>query len=169
VGRLVAGYAVERGHRRVGYLAFEHWRPGDNLLIDGINSRLRDEGLGSDALRVRCLPSDPELIESESRRLLQLPDQPTAIIARTLHYAEAAWRAASAMNIRVPEDLLIVAGDGEGSKAAKSRIPSIQFVTEHRRVVAMAGELLLSQFNKQPIVEPQIRLDVKVVDPFRNT
>jgi GntR family transcriptional regulator, arabinose operon transcriptional repressor len=167
LGRVVAEYVVGRGHRRIGYLAFEHWRPGDNSLLEGLNARLGEAELGSDALRVRCLPSDAEIIEAEAKRVLLHANPPTALICRTCIYAAAAWEAAQQLELRVPDDLLILSCDGDPTKRTKARLPFIQSAVGHRRVVELAGELLLAQFNKQKIEQPQICIDVELVDRQR--
>jgi DNA-binding LacI/PurR family transcriptional regulator len=167
LGRVVADFVIKRGHSRIGYLAYEHWKPGDNLLLEGMNSRLGDEGLGPDALRVRCLPNDTAIIQSEATRLMQHANPPTALIGRTSTYAAAAWEAARQLELRVPEEVLILSGGGDPFRLTKAHLPFIRSAVDHRRVVELAGELLLAQFNKHKISEPQKCIDIELVDRQR--
>lgn len=113
-------YLIELGHRRIGYIG---GRP--SLL----SARQRRQGY-EDAHVQAGLPILPDLyVEGDysresalvgARRLLMLPEQPTAIMAANDQSAFAVLEVASELGIRVPHELSVVGFDNTPDSAFTS-------------------------------------------------
>lgn len=110
-GRAATEHLVGLGHRRIGAIA----GPAESL-----PGRERLEGYRS-ALEQAGIPFDPDLVVGDSydfeggractRRLLSLPEPPTAIFATADTVALGVLRAAHELGVRVPEQLSVVGFD----------------------------------------------------------
>jgi DNA-binding LacI/PurR family transcriptional regulator len=90
-----------------------------------------------------------------SRRLLSGPDRPDAIVALGERYAVGALRAAVQLGLRVPEDLLIVAGvDSHATGELTPGITALDLHPEHQAVLAVA--MLANRLAGHPVDAPQI-------------
>ena len=89
-GRLQTQYLLDRGHRHIVLLMHDNWRPGDNLLVAGVNQALVDAGLSYGVLATRSVSDDVALIRTEIDRLLRLDNRPTGLICRSQVFAETA-------------------------------------------------------------------------------
>jgi len=110
-------HLIELGHRRIGMIAAHPWSYTAEVRLSGYRAALESAGL----------PFDPKLITpgdtlkhagfSEEaggeamRKLLSLPDPPTAVFASADVQAYGAWAAARDAGLVVPRDLSIVGYD----------------------------------------------------------
>jgi LacI family transcriptional regulator len=104
-------YLIGLGHRRIGFIG------GRTDLQSGIQRRQGYE----DALRQAGLPVDPDLIQDGdfttetavfcARRLLSLPDPPTAIFAANDQSAFGVVSTARELGAEIPDDLSVVGFD----------------------------------------------------------
>lgn len=104
-------YLIKLGHRRIGHIS------GRQELI---SSKQRLQGY-KEALSAAGLPVDEDLIEIGdfstptavpcARKLLSLPDRPTAIFAANDMTAIAVYQVAAELGLRIPEDLSVVGFD----------------------------------------------------------
>lgn len=102
---------LDAGHRRIALLIDEtEWTTGEE----------RQQGY-LDALEAREIPSDHSLIvqagwdaeeaTAAARRLLSLPDRPTAVFAANNVLTEGVWRAAAELGLGIPADVSVVGFD----------------------------------------------------------
>lgn len=98
IGRLLAGYLLERGHRRIALVMRDFWAPGDNVMADGVSTTLAPAGA---PLTIRSTPLKAELIEGIVRDMLDCPDRPTGLICRSETQAICAARIAEQMGVSV--------------------------------------------------------------------
>jgi LacI family transcriptional regulator len=132
-------YLVSLGHRRIGFIRGRSdlqcaWR--------------REQGY-RDALQQAGIQVDPELIQDGdfttetaivcARKLLDLPDRPTAIFAANDQSAIGVMRAAGEAGLSVPDDLSVVGFDNVPETAyMKPALTTVdQFVTEMGFVAAV--------------------------------
>jgi len=109
LGRQMASFLLDKGYDRLGLLMREHWYPGDDLLLNGLQQALRERpGLDGHALQVRSLPPEETLTRSLVRALLSETDRPNALICRAETAAVAAVELAKELELAVPGDLGIV-------------------------------------------------------------
>jgi LacI family transcriptional regulator len=104
-------HLISLGHRRIGLIIDE---------LDWTTGRQRHAGYEA-ALRSAGLPVHEDLVVSsgwnadDARRavirLLQRPDRPTALFAANNVIAEGVWRAAADLDLRIPDELSVIAFD----------------------------------------------------------
>ncbi|MBI1882539.1 MAG: LacI family DNA-binding transcriptional regulator [Chloroflexi bacterium] len=107
----VMEYLISLGHRRIGFIG---GRPD-------LQSAIRRQQGYEDGLRQANLPLAPELIQPGdygrktgadcARKLLSLPNPPTAIFAANDQSAIGVMEAAAEAGVRIPEDLSLVGFD----------------------------------------------------------
>jgi DNA-binding LacI/PurR family transcriptional regulator len=87
-------------------------------------------------------------------RLLSAEHRPDALIAVAERYPLGALRAATDLGIRVPEDLMIVAGvDSHASAQVKPGITALDLHPE--RAAGLAVEMLTARLNQTKVAAPQ--------------
>ena len=108
--RLATNYLINKGHKRIGFVAgsmeykLSEWR------VDGWKSALRDAGLSHEGMLAQ---GDFSYVSGEKavRELLNRTNKPTAIIASNDQMALAALEVAASLNIQVPQKLSIISFD----------------------------------------------------------
>jgi len=84
IGNLLAGWLLQRGHRRLATLMRDVWSIGEHLLHDGVSQALSKAGLTADALQVRSTPAEYSAIRELVRQTLTHgANPPTGFICRT--------------------------------------------------------------------------------------
>lgn len=110
----MAGYQatrhlIQHGHRRIGLVAFELQTPNVQPLYQGYRRALGEAGLQDDpALLARAPGFDLAAGTQATRRLLTLPQAPSAIFAIADMLALGALRAIKDLGLRVPQDVALV-------------------------------------------------------------
>ncbi len=108
--RTATRYLVQRGHRRIGFIAGASEYKLSGWRIDGWNAAMTEAGL----------PVSGLLAEGDfsyaagalaARSLLEAADRPSAIIASNDQMALATLEVARVLGLRVPEDLSIISFD----------------------------------------------------------
>ncbi|MCR4405533.1 MAG: LacI family transcriptional regulator [Anaerolineae bacterium] len=143
-------YLIGLGHRRIGFIS---GRPD----LQSANHRLQGY---LDALRQANIPQDPALIEIGdfsretgricARRLLSLPEPPTAIFAANDQSAFGAIEAAREMGLRVPDDLSVVGFDNIPEAAYYN--PALTTVDQFiEQMGYVATEMLLGLVQGEPL------------------
>jgi DNA-binding LacI/PurR family transcriptional regulator len=143
--REAVSYLIDRGHRRIGLIAFDS---------EGYRISERFRGY-VDALREHDIPFDQELVRpgAASRRaayeaaqsLLALPDRPTAVLALADVAAISAMQAARDIGLAVPDDLAVI-GTGNIVEGELS-IPPLTTIGVPSRSYEDVASLLLSRLN----------------------
>jgi len=87
VGRLMAEYALERGHRKFALLAHSRWTHGDNLMVAGLTKRLSAAGIALDELRIHSVLPDPAVLKATVEDCQTEGDAPTIFFCRSDSYA----------------------------------------------------------------------------------
>lgn len=167
-GRLMAEYLTARGHRRMMLLMKEHWLPGDNRMLSGINRALADAKLYYGALSTRAIPEVATLARTEIAPLLSEDDRPTGIIARSPMFAEAALEVARARAMRVPEDLEIIFEANDRSFSADLGLPRACAVHSSGEQLTLVAETLEKLISGEPIEKMRMVLPSELVQPEEN-
>ena len=157
-GRLAAQHLLGLGHRRIAIIVDE---PRQIHRLEGF----REELLAADS------PLSNELIEqgdstlesgyAAARRLLALPDRPTAIFATTDWMALGAIEAALDAGLQIPQDLSIMGLD-DIVVSAHIRPPLTTVAIPKSQIAKEATELLLGLINETADL-PLVRLIEPVV------
>ncbi len=142
VGRMLAGYVLDRGRRRIVFVTGDTWLPGDNQLLDGLSETLAERDVAHGALILRSLPTEDPLAGEEIRAVLAESDsRPTAVICR-YYFGPTACRVIESLGLRVGHDVVLIT-DGQGIDQAAGRPwPSICAKLDYRAQAALVGRML---------------------------
>ena len=80
VGRLLADYLLDHGHKKFAMLVREHIAPGEADRLRGFAERLGEAGLPSGSMRVVYGSQSQDVIAFQVRELLSEPNSPTALV-----------------------------------------------------------------------------------------
>lgn len=157
------GYLIERGHRRIGFLA---GRP------DLRSAGLRDAGYRT-ALAEAGIPVDPSLIQigryektaarEAAMALLRMSDRPTAVFAANDLSAIALLEVAADLGIRVPEELSVVGFD-DIPEASALRAPLTTIRQPMRRIGAAAAGLVTALMRGDEPRETHLILPTRLIE-----
>ncbi len=145
--RDMASEVLARGHRRLGFIS------ADTVS----NDRARDRVSGAkDAMKEAGLfPGDLRLVETvysiddgdaAFRRLMDTDQPPTAVLCGNDVLAVGALRAATAMGLKVPEDVSITGFD-DIELATVAPVPLTTVHVPHRRMGQYAARALINALN----------------------
>ncbi len=110
-GLAATRHLIELGHTRIGAVSGPTELMCSRARTAGYQSALAEAGLPFDPALTGVGPFSQTGGEREARRLLALPDRPTAIVAANDAQALGVYDAAAAFGIRVPQDLSVVGFD----------------------------------------------------------
>jgi LacI family transcriptional regulator len=114
-GRLAADYLLERGHRRVGYIGDlegpEFTGGTRDQKLDTFRQALALRGVPLPDAYVGLAPFGMEQSRQQARRLLELPEPPTAIFAGSDTQAIGVLNAARERGLAVPDQLAVMGYD----------------------------------------------------------
>jgi LacI family transcriptional regulator len=109
--RQVTSHLLELGHRRIAMVIDEmHWTTGRDRLA-GYRAAFSAAGLPLDDSLVVGAGWDVDAARIEAHKLLSRPEPPTAVFAANNVLAEAVWRAATELNLAIPDQLSLVSFD----------------------------------------------------------
>jgi DNA-binding LacI/PurR family transcriptional regulator/DNA-binding transcriptional regulator YhcF (GntR family) len=111
IGRLLAERVLRAGHRTVLVLVRDRVLAGDYPFIDGVRDALSNAGARVDALTLRHLPADSEMVREEVRRVFVQMEPLPGIVARSEPLADGAAEAVEAMGLEVGRDVTITLSD----------------------------------------------------------
>jgi LacI family transcriptional regulator len=133
---------LENGHRRIGMLNGEVW-------VEAARERARGY---TQALAAHDIAVDPHLViagglpiahgREGARRLLDLPQPPTAIFCYSDRVALGAYQAVYARGLKIPNDIAIVGFDNEDF-SAELRPPLTTLTLPHDEMARWSVERLL--------------------------
>ncbi|GAA3005907.1 LacI family DNA-binding transcriptional regulator [Streptosporangium longisporum] len=150
-GALTAvGELIGAGHRRIGFAT-------ESLPVPAASGRL---GGYTRALEAAGIPFEPGLVAAEhgdtpggyraARRLLELPEPPTAIFCYNDRMAMGCYRAAAELGFAIPADLSVVGYDDQ-DLIAPALFPALTTVAlPHYEMGAWAARRLLDLIEDEP-------------------
>jgi LacI family transcriptional regulator len=108
--RQASGYLIERGHRRIGFIAGSSEYDLSGWRVDGWRETMAAAGLDTAGLLAE---GDFSYASGEvaARHLLDRPDRPSAIIASNDQMALATLDVARSLGLTVPHDLSLISFD----------------------------------------------------------
>ena len=159
-------YLTDFGHRRIGHIA------GEMKLVSA-NQRLQGY---KDGLAAAGLPLDEDLIETGdyttetavicARRLLSLPDRPTAIFAANDMSAMGVYQVAGELGLQIPGDLSVIGFDNlRESASLKPPLTTIDQSIEQMGTIAT--EMLVKLVKGEPLSENTANEDKLCIVPTR--
>lgn len=108
---LMTRYLIGRGHRRIGYLMFVTDQRFSNERFEGYKKALKESNISYDDKLVKYIYSMEKESYDKSLQLI-CEEKPTAVFGCNDFIALSAFRAASALGMKVPEDISVAGFDG---------------------------------------------------------
>lgn len=114
-GRLATNYLIDRGHRKIGFIGDHIEKPisftSTRRRLEGFTQALHKAGLLYNPDWVWYGEHSREAAREYARRILSLPDRPTAIFASIDTLAFGVLAAAGDLGLRVPDDVAVIGFD----------------------------------------------------------
>jgi LacI family transcriptional regulator len=145
-GELEGGLAamrhlLARGHRRIGMITGEPWMEAARDRLKGYRQALAAAGVHYDPALVLQGNWSPSAGYECTRRLLALPDRPTAIFCQNDRMAIGAYEAIKEAGLHIPDDVSVVGYDDE--EISRHLFPQLTTVVlPHRAMAHWAVERL---------------------------
>ena len=137
-------YLISQGHSRIGLITGHPHRSGTEMRLKGYTRAIEDASVELDSDLI--VPGDYTFESGElgARKLLRMPDRPTAIFASNDYMASGVLKVAQQMKLRVPYDLS-VSGYDDAPLAGRlwPRLTTVRHPVE--QVCREATELLIRQ------------------------
>jgi LacI family transcriptional regulator len=159
--RLATDRLIALGHRRIGLIAGPDEYSLSDWRIEGWRSSLEAAGLEHEGLWERGdFGLESGLVAA--RKLLTLPDRPTALIASNDKMALAALEVARELKLAVPADLSLISFDN--TPIVRFTQPTLTAVDQPvAETISQAVELLINA-RKGPLPEAPINVEGKLVE-----
>ncbi|XAL98879.1 substrate-binding domain-containing protein [Phycisphaeraceae bacterium D3-23] len=162
-GRLAAKVALQQGHQHFALIMRNHWRRGDNLLMEGFAKVLGEAGVGVDRVSIVSSPEEAEVIEHDVAVLLAQAPHPSALVCRSRFHAEAAIRGIRDRGLEPGVDILVIAiqsGPMADPASSVSIIPGLEGYEQVNKV----GHVLRAIAEGRPPSELRERIPMKAID-----
>jgi LacI family transcriptional regulator, galactose operon repressor len=160
--QLATEHLLALGHRRIAMVAGRPDLQSAQLREGGFRDAMCAAGVPVDEALVQVGNYEPSASADAARRLLALPEPPTAIFAANDMSAIATVGVAAELGLRVPEDLSVVGFDNIPESALTS--PPLTTVEQSIREMGRLGiELLVKLIRGEPIEQTHVTLDTKLV------
>jgi LacI family transcriptional regulator len=155
-------HLLELGHRRIGMITGRPDLQSAQLREGGYRDALGAAGVPVDEELIQLGAYEPDVAREAARRLLTLPDRPTAIFAANDLSAITAIEAAAELGLRVPDDLSLVGFDNVPESALAT--PPLTTVEQPiRQMGQRAMDLLVRLIRQQPVETNHVRLSTRLV------
>ncbi len=148
IGRLTIGHACQQGARRIVLLMRSSRGYGDDLLCDAAMQEAIRQGMDPGGLVVRSVPSDESLRQAVIRQLLESEDRPDTIICRSHATMKLVIECAQALNLSIPDDLMLVLADPVDEGSEYSSFPHIRPSRDDAEEGRLFAEILLNQVGR---------------------
>jgi DNA-binding LacI/PurR family transcriptional regulator len=100
-------YLLEKGHRRIGIITNFHQHPFQDVRLNSYRQALTDYGVPLDESLIVTGIDRPEAYIG-AKKLLQLPDRPTAIFASSDRAAISAFWTIRDAGLQIPQDMAVI-------------------------------------------------------------
>ncbi|GAA4288951.1 LacI family DNA-binding transcriptional regulator [Georgenia daeguensis] len=162
-GRDAAEVLLSAGHRRLGFINNIDDIPASMGRLEGFSARLAEAGVAADDVAVVAAESDPVGGYAAAKKLLIRPRRPTAIFCFNDRVAMGAYRAATELRLRIPEDVSIVGFDNQ-EYVADGIFPGLTTIElPHFDMGVWAAEHLFNQIEGTNGDAPSARLRGPVI------
>jgi LacI family transcriptional regulator len=164
-GQLAADYLVNKGHRCIGFLGDVYLTDfpiqATEMRLEGFREKLHWHGLGLQPQYIARAPFIKSDTVEAARRLLELPNRPTALFIAADTQAVWVLHLARQMGLRVPQDLAIIGFD-DLDIADHVGLTTIRQPLDESGKVAI--ELLLSRLEDPNRSQQLVKLPLSIVE-----
>jgi LacI family transcriptional regulator len=159
---LATEHLIDLGHTRIAMLTGRHDLQSALLREKGYRQAMRKAQLDIDERLVRPGEYHPDPSRDSARKMLGLPDPPTAIFAANDASALVTMAVAAELGLRVPEDLSVVGFDNIPEAALHT--PSLTTVAQPIRLMGRrAVEMLIELIEGRTLERTHLTLDTRLV------
>jgi len=144
-GRLLAGYLLGQGCRRVVVVMRERLLPGDHGTLDGVRDAVDAAALRPAVLTLRCLPADPAAARQGLLDVLAEAGAPTGVLCRSDPLARAAQEAADALGPVAGRPVQVALTDMYGKEGHTPRWPYVRTLLAPEEIGHRIGHVLACQ------------------------
>lgn len=161
-GMLMTRYLLARQCQKLVLVLRHHWRPGDNLVLDGVMRELGNAKVDTGNLTIRSLPPIEAQVEHELEHVLtQEPQQATGVMCIGDFYARIADRVIQSKQLNVQ---LITGVRSMQPWDNGSRIASVNAVMDGLDQVKAVGGMLRQLADANETMPESIRVPVELKD-----
>ncbi|MBM0259742.1 LacI family DNA-binding transcriptional regulator [Micromonospora sp. 4G55] len=147
-GRVAVRELLANGHRRIGFVTNTDDIPATRGRLLGYQEALREVGVPYRPELVRAEVSDTQGGHRAARELLDRPERPTALFCFNDRMAMGAYRAATELGLRIPDDLSVIGFDNQ-ELIAEGLFPGLTTVAlPHYEMGAWAVEEMVELLNQ---------------------
>jgi LacI family transcriptional regulator len=155
-------YLLTLGHRRIGFIAGRADLQSAQRRLEGYYAGLAYAGLATDPALVVTGDYARSTGFECAKRLLSLPESPTAIIASSDEMAFGVYDAAALHGVRIPDDLSVIGFDNTLDSAMVN--PPLTTVDQFiEKMGALAAELVLKLIQGHPCGSQQYKVATQLV------
>ncbi len=169
-GILATEYLIAHGHRHIGFIGDRMDKPvsftSSALRLEGFQQALAQAGLTYNPDWCWCGHHSREAARDAARRILSLPERPTAIFASIDTLAFGVLAAAKDLGLKVPDDVAVIGFDD----IAAAEIMDLTTVNQHLSESGRRGaELMLMWLESGVFPEDQWRIELPLTIVERGT
>ncbi|MFI7074804.1 LacI family DNA-binding transcriptional regulator [Micromonospora sediminicola] len=147
-GRVAVQELLDAGHRRIGFVTNTDDIPATRGRLRGYQEALRGAGVPFRPELVLAEVSDTHGGHRAARALLDRPDRPTALFCFNDRMAMGAYRAATELGLRIPDDLSVIGFDNQ-ELIAEGLFPGLTTVAlPHYEMGAWAVETMVEMLDQ---------------------
>jgi LacI family transcriptional regulator len=143
-------YLTDLGHCRIGYITGRMELVSSNQRLQGYKEGLSAAGIPLDEALIEIGDYTAETAAICARKLLALPDRPTAIFAANDMSAMGVYQAARELDLRIPGDLSVIGFDNL-REAAYLDPPLTTIDQTIEKMGTMATEMLVKLVKGEPL------------------
>jgi LacI family transcriptional regulator len=167
-GEVAGGHSATQallsaGHRRIAHITGEMWMDAARDRLRGYREALAQADIPYDADLVAEGNWQPSAGYEHTRRLLALPNRPTAIFCANDRMAVGCYEAIKELGLRIPEDVSVVGYDDE--EVARHLSPQLTTVVlPHRAMGRWAVERALAEADGRADKFAVVKLECPLIE-----
>ncbi len=161
-GLLATNHLISLGHTRIGCVSGPSKINPSSKRLDGYLDALQANGIEVGPQLIVQGDFHPESGYAAGRKLLSLPEPPTAIFACNDLMAMGVIKAASSLGLRVPEDLAVVGYDD--IELASYTNPPLSTIRQPKVEMGLTAlQIILDRINTKDSAHQKIQLPVSLI------
>jgi GntR family transcriptional regulator of arabinose operon len=150
-GYLLTHHLLERGHRRLALLSNSESCPGDHYFHDGVSDALTEAELPHNALILRILGPETELVKGQVEELLRLQDPPTGFIVKVPQWIPGVMSVIKAHGKEASRSVDVVYRADICGGAGDANYVHIRPQSSNRVVAQLLGQMLAKSRQFEPM------------------
>jgi len=153
-------YLLSLGHRRIGYISGRAELESSNRRLLGYRDSLRNAGIAIDENLIASGDYTTETGYSCGKKLLEMPDRPTAIFASNDQMAMGVYQIAEEKGLHIPEDFSLIGFDNISESKYLGLTTVDQFILDQGYI---ATQMLIKVINGIPLDEQTCRVQTQLI------